>query len=213
MVSRSKISSFDSNQTWRSLDRLVKSVDEDRWISSRYAVREKRFAMISLYAFNIELMKIQKLVSDDSIRRIRFQWWRDVLSELQNETYTIQHDIVWGLRQSLNSGAISIEFLRNLTDDQDDSMGNSEVMVMSQAASILFQNHNWNNQIRPLALSYADSRLGGNKDVYSIQETVPLAIRPAINHAVLRHRYSSKKKTSSLGKRLIICKSMLSGYI
>lgn len=213
MVNRSKISSFDSNQTWRSIDRLVKNFDEDRWISSRYAEKEKRLAMISLYAFNIELMKIRKSVSDESIRTIRFQWWRDVLIRLQNESFSIHHDIVWGLRQSLNSGTLTIEFLSLLTEEHADLSDNTEIMVMSQAASILNQNHNWNDHIRHLALSYADSRLGGNKDNYTIQDKVPLAIRPALNHAVLRHRYSSRKKTSSLGKRLIICKSMLSGYI
>lgn len=213
MEDTSKISSSDANQTWRSLDQFVKSTDEDRWISSRYADKDKRLGLISLYAFNVELAKIPKSVSEELIRSIRFQWWRDVLGELQNEENSLRHDVVWGLRQSLNIGALSTETLLKLLEDHAESSGQSEVRVMSQAASMLSEHHGWSDYISQIALNYADSRSNDVQEVYNVHEKVPIAIRPAVNHAVLRHRYARNKTTSSLRKRFIICKSILTGYI
>lgn len=213
MVLKSNNSSFYPERTWRSLDRLVKSNDEDRWISSRYAEKRKRLALISLYAFNIELAKIQKASSEDSIREIRFQWWRDALSELQFQNSLQKHDVVWGLDQSTGENTLKYETLSKLLEEHAAQTSQSEVTVMEAAASIFAPNHQWENIVRKLAENYAKSRAGETHGVYKVSSRVPLAIRPAVNHAVLRHSYVVGKKISSFHKRIKICKSMLTGYI
>ena len=213
MVLKSNNSNFYPERTWRSLDRLVKSNDEDRWISSRYAEKRKRLALISLYAFNIELAKIQKAISEASIREIRFQWWRDVLNELQSQKTLQRHDVVWGLDQSICANTLKIETLTTLLADHVAQTPRSEVTVMQAAASIFAPNHRWENIIRKLAENFANSRAGEAQEVYEVSSRVPLVIRPAVNHAVLRHSYAASKKISSFHKRIKICKSMLTGYI
>lgn len=213
MVLNSNKSSFYPERTWRSLDRLVKSNDEDRWISSRYAEKRKRLALISLYAFNIELAKIQKAISESSIREIRFQWWRDALSELQSQKSLQRHDVVWGLDQLTSANTLKYETLSKLLEDHAAQTSRSEVTVMEVAASIFAPNHQWENIIRKLAENFAKSRAGEAQEVYEVSSRVPLAIRPAVNHAVLRHSYASGKIISSFHKRIKICKSMLTGYI
>ncbi len=60
-----------SNQTspltethWAEIDRRVRRVDEDRWISSRFAPPEQRRALVALYALAYELVKVRDMVSD-----------------------------------------------------------------------------------------------------------------------------------------------------
>ena len=136
-----------------------------------------------------------------------------MLTDLSNGNSLIRHDVVWALVQSLESQFFTIDDIINLLENHAESSSLSEVNLMTLSASMLSYNHNWDSLISEIAISYADSRSRESNEVFKVAQKVPLAIRPAINHAVLRHSYSSKRKISSLGKRIIICKSMLTGYI
>ena len=64
------------------LDQRIQTVDEERWLSSRYAPDEARQALIILYAFYYELARVRVVVTDQTMGQIRYQWWRDALEEL-----------------------------------------------------------------------------------------------------------------------------------
>jgi len=65
------------------LDALVKRVDPDRWLSSRFiADPEARADVIALYAYDHELARAPRVASNSLLGEIRLTWWREVLDEI-----------------------------------------------------------------------------------------------------------------------------------
>jgi phytoene synthase len=65
------------------LDELVRRVDPDRWMSSRFiADPQARADVVALYAFDHELARAPKVASNPLIGEIRLTWWREALDEI-----------------------------------------------------------------------------------------------------------------------------------
>jgi len=65
------------------LDALVRRVDPDRWMSSRFVTRAAaRADLIALYAFDHELARAPRVASNPLIGEIRLTWWREALDEI-----------------------------------------------------------------------------------------------------------------------------------
>ncbi|ALL13862.1 squalene/phytoene synthase family protein [Caulobacter henricii] len=65
------------------LDDLVRRVDPDRWLASRFiADPAARADVIALYAFNYELARVAGGVSNALMGEIRLTWWREAMDEL-----------------------------------------------------------------------------------------------------------------------------------
>ena len=65
------------------LDALVRRVDPDRWLASRFIVDPKaRTDVIALYAFNYELARVAGGVSTALMGEIRLTWWREAMEEI-----------------------------------------------------------------------------------------------------------------------------------
>jgi phytoene synthase len=58
---------------------LVKQRDRDRYWSVLFAPKQKRSALLALYAFNAELDHITTVISEPMVGQIRLQWWRDAI--------------------------------------------------------------------------------------------------------------------------------------
>lgn len=59
-------------------DRDVRAADIDRWLSSRFVADEGlRADLITLYAFEAELMAIPSRVTQPMLAEMRYVWWRD----------------------------------------------------------------------------------------------------------------------------------------
>ena len=64
------------------LDDLIRRVDPERWLSSRFmADPVKRADVIALYAYDHELARAPKVASSSLLGEIRLTWWREVLDE------------------------------------------------------------------------------------------------------------------------------------
>jgi len=64
------------------LDDLIRRVDPDRWLSSRFVADAARRAdVIALYAYDHELARAPKVASSSLLGEIRLTWWREVLDE------------------------------------------------------------------------------------------------------------------------------------
>ena len=57
----------------------VRRFDPDRYFASLFAGAAGRRALVSLYAFNLEIAKIRETVSEPLLGRIRLQWWREAV--------------------------------------------------------------------------------------------------------------------------------------
>jgi phytoene synthase len=65
------------------LDALVRRVDPDRWLSSRFvADPSARADVIALYAYDHELARAPRVASNPLLGEIRLTWWREVLDEI-----------------------------------------------------------------------------------------------------------------------------------
>lgn len=65
------------------LDDLIRRVDPDRWLSSRFiGDAAKRADVIAIYAYDHELARAPKVASNPLLGEIRLTWWREALDEI-----------------------------------------------------------------------------------------------------------------------------------
>jgi phytoene synthase len=64
------------------LDDLIRRVDPDRWLASRFIGDPvARADVIALYAFNYEISRAAEVASQPLIGEMRLAWWREVVEE------------------------------------------------------------------------------------------------------------------------------------
>ncbi len=59
---------------------LVRSRDFERYASTLFVPADKRRALLALYAFNVEILRVREQVSQPLPGEIRLQWWTDMLA-------------------------------------------------------------------------------------------------------------------------------------
>jgi phytoene synthase len=65
------------------LDALVRRMDPDRWLASRFIADPRaRTDVVALYAFNYELARVAGGVSNALMGEIRLTWWREAMEEV-----------------------------------------------------------------------------------------------------------------------------------
>lgn len=64
------------------LDALVRRVDEDRWLASRFTTPDRRADLMAFYALNHEIALTAERVSEAGIGDIRLAWWREAVAEI-----------------------------------------------------------------------------------------------------------------------------------
>lgn len=88
----------DSDNDPGDLDGLIRRVDPDRWMSSRFiADPQARADVIALYAFDHELARAPKVASNPLIGEIRLTWWREALDEIIDGRPVRRHPTVEAL--------------------------------------------------------------------------------------------------------------------
>jgi phytoene synthase len=206
-----------SREVLARVDDLVRKVDEERWLSSRYASADKRDTLMALYAFNYELARVRVQVNEAGLAAIRFQWWRDAL----NGEYDGKGiDTVDAVRACLGQGGLRASDLNILIDrhenayDQKDRALEPERRLTRLAAYILAPSHGWGQGIEALASHWAALRRGETVGPGPIVEKVPPGIRPAIAHFRLRHAWAKDEKRSGrLFVRWTILRGVMTGRV
>lgn len=64
------------------LDVLVRRVDEDRWLASRFAPAPARARLIALYALNYEVARASEAATQPGLGDIRLAWWREKVEDV-----------------------------------------------------------------------------------------------------------------------------------
>jgi phytoene synthase len=59
---------------------LVREHDFSRYAATLFVAPELRRALLSLYAFNVEIVRVRDQVTQPLPGEVRLQWWRDVLT-------------------------------------------------------------------------------------------------------------------------------------
>ncbi|MBB5661625.1 squalene/phytoene synthase family protein [Brevundimonas halotolerans] len=80
------------------LDAQVRAADPDRWLSSRFVADEGRRAdLITLYAFEAELMVIPTRVTQPLLAEMRYRWWADQMEGVFSNAPRIGHPVLEAL--------------------------------------------------------------------------------------------------------------------
>ncbi len=204
---------------WREIDRRVRRVDEDRWISSRFAPPELRSSLIALYALAHELARVQDAVSEETLGLIRFQWWREALSEIEQGGAPRQHDVCLALAEEIGSERLKAGALLKLVDgyqaafEAHDRSREPEAWIAMTAANVLTPAHNWAAEIQGVSVAYAAARRQASEAFGPHVAPAPKPIRPAIAHFRLRKLYCEGIKPNPISKRLSILNAINSGQV
>ncbi|MEO0467426.1 MAG: squalene/phytoene synthase family protein [Pseudomonadota bacterium] len=206
-------------EDWARLDARLARTDEDRWVSSRYAPLRERRALIALYALNVELARVRTAVTDATLGAIRFQWWRDALTEIESGSSPRKHDVVLAVAHVVQSGDYKSSALQRLVDGHEEAFEagdrslEPEAMLMAVAANVCAGAHGWGEYLREVAPAYGALRRGDTKEHGPVLPKVPGDIRPAVAHVRLRRTYCQGRTPSSLTRRIVVLKAMLTGGV
>ena len=219
MGSMSASATLTSPEIWANIDKSVLKGDEDRWLSSRYAAKPERRALVALYAFALELARIRLVVSEPGLGAIRFQWWREALEELERGETPRAHEIVRALADMLAEDRYRLDALKRLVDQYEDAFEREdrslqpEILLTATAARVLTGAHGWGQHIGTLAPHVAALRRGESVGYGPVVPQVPKTIRPAIAHFRLRRLYGRSRKAGALARRWCVMRAVMTGKV
>lgn len=83
------------------IDALVRRVDEDRWLASRFADPVARRRLLALYAGYYEIARTPEIVTQDTLGAIRLQWWRDGIAAIFDDKPVPDHPVLEALAEAV----------------------------------------------------------------------------------------------------------------
>ena len=99
------------------LDALLRRVDPDRWLSSRFIGQAaQRADVIALYAFDHELARAPRVASNALLGEIRLTWWREALEEIFEGRAVRQHPTAQALAGVVGRRGLAREDLEAMID-------------------------------------------------------------------------------------------------
>ncbi len=82
------------------MDTLVRRVDEDRWLATRFAPADVRAKLIALYAAYYEIANTTEVVREAALGDIRLEWWRAGVEGIANGEPPRTHPALAALKDS-----------------------------------------------------------------------------------------------------------------
>ncbi|MFZ5670635.1 MAG: squalene/phytoene synthase family protein [Pseudomonadota bacterium] len=209
------------------LDALIRRVDPDRWLSSRFvADAAARADLVALYALDHELRRVAQAVRDPLMGEIRLTWWREALEDLAGGRPPRAHPVL----RAIATGQLPPGDLATLAEarlgDLDDLSGEAlvrhvdaaEGLVMTLAARRLAASadaRDLGQAARAWGLARRDPQaaLAAVRASRADLGRLPPAAFPAAAHAALAADYARGKTPGDLGKRVRILGAVLTGRI
>ncbi|BAM89601.1 putative phytoene synthase [Bradyrhizobium oligotrophicum S58] len=109
---------------------LVREHDFDRYASTLFVAPEIRRALLSLYAFNVEVSRIRDLVSQPLPGEVRQQWWRDTLTGHEHGGVE-GNPVAAELLLTVQRFGLPIERLTRLVDEHQFDLYNDPMPTMA----------------------------------------------------------------------------------
>jgi 15-cis-phytoene synthase len=193
------------------LDSLVRRVDPDRWLSSRFVADPRaRADVIALYAYDYELARAPKVASNALMGEIRLTWWREALDEIFEGRVVRRHPTAQALaevviRRGLPRAPLEAMIDARYRDLDPTPMTPAEALDWSRdtagrasrlAAQVLDPNARSELAVAAGAAWALGHRLGASPDLRGLFDEqlaqarsdvrrLPAAAFPAVAHAVL----------------------------
>lgn len=129
--------------SYRHCEALVRKEDRDRYIATLFAPADKRPHLHALYAFDLEILRIGKMVREALAGELRLQWWRDALAGRVPEQVAA-HPAAAALTDTIVRCALPIETIDrlidaralNLYDDPLSTLGELEGYARETASTV-----------------------------------------------------------------------------
>lgn len=99
------------------LDALIRRVDPDRWLSSRFiGDPQVRLDVIGIYAFDNELARAPRVASNSLLGEVRLTWWREAVAEIFEGRAVRHHPAAQALAQAVARRSLAREPLETMID-------------------------------------------------------------------------------------------------
>jgi phytoene synthase len=99
------------------LDAMIRRVDPDRWLSSRFIGDVGvRADVVALYAFDNELARAPKVASNALLGEMRLTWWREALDEIFEGRPVRHHPAAQALARAVERRGLARADLEVLID-------------------------------------------------------------------------------------------------
>jgi len=107
----------DARSDPEDLDALVRRVDPDRWLSSRFIGDPiQRADVVALYAYDHELGRASRVASNPLLGEIRLTWWREALDEIFGGREVRRHPTAQALAGAVDRWSLAREPLEAMID-------------------------------------------------------------------------------------------------
>lgn len=113
--------------------RLVHEFDRDRFVTALFAPPDKREALMVLYAFNVEVAKVQESIREPMAGLIRLQWWRDTLIAGAEGGHCDNHPVARPLGELIRSHHLALEHFEDLISARQDDLDGFSPADMAEA--------------------------------------------------------------------------------
>lgn len=115
------------------LDSLVRRVDPDRWLTSRFiGDATARADVIALYAYDHELARARRAASTPLLAEIRLTWWREVLDQIYGGAPVRRHPTAQALAAAVARRDLPRDLLEAMIDGQIEAL---EVAAFDRATA------------------------------------------------------------------------------
>ena len=99
------------------LDSVVRRLDPDRWLSSRFIADPlARADVVTLYAYDHELARAPLVASNALLGEIRLTWWREALDEIYGGKAVRGHPTALALADVVRRRGVPRELLETLVE-------------------------------------------------------------------------------------------------
>ncbi|QPF94930.1 phytoene/squalene synthase family protein [Bradyrhizobium commune] len=109
---------------------LVRSHDFPRYVATLFAPAVERRALLALYAFNVEIVRVRDQVSQPLPGEIRLQWWTDMLSGHAHGSVE-GNPVAAELLRAIRDFALPVEPLSLLIDEHQFDLYNDPMPTMA----------------------------------------------------------------------------------
>jgi phytoene synthase len=105
------------------LDQLIRRVDPDRWLTSRFiGDPAARADVVALYAYDHELARARRVASNPLMAEIRLTWWREVLDEAFAGGSVRRHPVAEALAAAIRRRGLPRAPLEAMIDGQIEAL-------------------------------------------------------------------------------------------
>ena len=114
---------------------LVRRHDRDRYFSALLAPRAGRAALLTLYAFNIEIARVRETVSEPMLGRMRLQWWRETLDAIDDGGPVRRHAVALALTDVIRRHGLDRAALAQMIEGREFDLEDRQPATIDELVS------------------------------------------------------------------------------